>query len=226
MDTGLSEFIKKLPLERHQLHGLTEISRNVFVMQFARKHAFLPGQVVGVSLSHDMPARLYSICSGSADNLLSIIFDLKPEGFLTPKLAMLKPGDMVYVSRPFGAFLGDEKPAWWIASGTGVAPFHSMLLSGMGNNKMLIHGGRTADSFYFQETFLPMLGNRYIRCCSQEQGEGLYHGRLTSWLREHDQLPLDMQYYLCGSAEMVVEVRDILIGKGIQMDQILAEIYF
>lgn len=226
MDTGLSEFIKKLPLERRQLHSITEVRKNVFVMHFERKHAFLPGQVVGISLSHDMPARLYSICSGNTEKLLSIIFDVKPEGFLTPKLAALKPGDTLYVSRPFGAFLGDEKPAWWIASGTGVAPYRSMMLSGLGNNKVLIHGGRTADSFYFQEAFLPMFGSRYIRCCSQEQGEGLYHGRLTKWLREQEQLPPDVQYYLCGSAEMVVEVRDILLGKGVKLDQILSEIYF
>ncbi len=226
MDTGLSEFIKKLPLERHQLHSITEISKDVFVIDIERKHAFLPGQVVGISLSHDIPARLYSICSGNADDFLSILFNVKSDGYLTPKLAALKPGDTLYVSRPFGAFLGDEKPAWLIASGTGVAPYRSMLLSGLGNSKVLIHGGRTADSFYFQEEFYPMLGSRYIRCCSQERGEGLYPGRLTSWLRDQEVQAVENQYYLCGSAEMVVEVRDILIGKGVKLDQILAEIYF
>ena len=33
-------------------------------------------------------------------------------------------------------------------------------------------------------------------------------------------------YYLCGSADMVVEVRDILIGKGIPFGHIISEIYF
>jgi ferredoxin--NADP+ reductase len=39
-------------------------------------------------------------------------------------------------------------------------------------------------------------------------------------------LPLNYKYYLCGSAEMVVDVRDILIAKGIPYEQIFAEIYF
>ena len=34
------------------------------------------------------------------------------------------------------------------------------------------------------------------------------------------------KYYLCGSAEMVVECREILLGKGIAFSNIVAEIYF
>jgi ferredoxin/flavodoxin---NADP+ reductase len=225
MDTGLSGFIKKLPLERRLVTAVDEIARDVFVLRIDRKHEFLPGQVVGVSLSHDIAARLYSICSGKDEHELSILFNIKPDGALSGQLATLKAGDPILVSRPFGAFLGDEKPAWWIASGTGVAPYRSMLRSGMGQHKMLIHGGRKVDSFYFQEEILPVLGDRYIRCCSQETGEGLHPGRLTDWLRLQ-QLPAENQYYLCGSAEMVVEVRDILISKGVELDQIMAEIYF
>jgi len=204
MDTGLSGFIKKLPLERRLVTAVDEIARDVFVLRIDRKHEFLPGQVVGVSLSHDIAARLYSICSGKDEPELSILFNIKPDGVLSGQLATLKAGDPILVSRPFGAFLGDEKPAWWIASGTGVAPYRSMLRSGMGQ---------------------PVLGDRYIRCCSQETGEGLHPGRLTDWLRLQ-QLPAENQYYLCGSAEMVVEVRDILISKGVELDQIMAEIYF
>ena len=65
-----------------------------------------------------------------------------------------------------------------------------------------------------------------MRCCSQEKGEGVYEGRLTDYLKSLNNLPLNYKYYLCGSAEMVVETRDILIGKGIAFEQIIAEIYF
>jgi len=41
-----------------------------------------------------------------------------------------------------------------------------------------------------------------------------------------DDLPEDQKYYLCGSAEMVVECREILISKGIAFSNIVAEIYF
>ena len=35
-----------------------------------------------------------------------------------------------------------------------------------------------------------------------------------------------LKYYLCGSAEMVVDTRDILIEKGIPFENIVSEIYF
>ena len=117
-------------------------------------------------------------------------------------------------------------PAYWIASGTGIAPFYSMFKSGIGNNKTLIHGGRDKDSFYFEKEFIPFFNNKYIRCCSKECAEGLYNGRITQFLAEETYLPPDQKYYLCGSAEMVVEVRDILISRKIPFPNIVAEIYF
>ena len=51
-----------------------------------------------------------------------------------------------------------------------------------------------------------------MQCCSGEKKE-LYYGRLTHWLKEKKDLPADQTYYLCGRAEMVVEVRDILLNK-------------
>jgi ferredoxin--NADP+ reductase len=35
-----------------------------------------------------------------------------------------------------------------------------------------------------------------------------------------------VNYYLCGKALMVVEVRDLLISRGIPFENILSEIYF
>ena len=51
-------------------------------------------------------------------------------------------------------------------------------------------------------------------------------GRLTDWLREQSFLPTELKYYLCGSPEMVVEVRDILISRHIPFGQIISETYF
>jgi ferredoxin--NADP+ reductase len=138
----------------------------------------------------------------------------------------LKRGDTVSISEPFGDFICDNSPAYWIASGTGIAPFYSMLKAGLGTDKILLHGGRTAESFYFQNEIFSALGKDYVRCCSQETGDGLYNGRLTEFLKNQTDLPLNYKYYLCGSAEMVVDVRDILISKGIPYGHIFAEIYF
>jgi len=226
MDNGLSGFISRLPLKPRPLLSKQEIKPGVYLLRFERNHDFLPGQVVGITTDQSIAPRLYSICSGANEDWIEVLFNVKEDGILTPLLAQLEIGDLVEVSRPFGAFLGDEKPAWWIAAGTGVAPYRSMLRSGLGNNKKLIHGGRTSDSFYFEIEMKEAFGQDYIRCCSQESGEGLYHGRLTHWLCDLNELPKNHMFYLCGSAEMVVEVRDILISKGVAIEQVMSEIYF
>jgi len=216
----------ELVLSETKVLSQKEITTGVFLLKLRKLENFLAGQFVALGLEKDGMSRLYSIASGIQEDYIDLLYDVKPRGYLTPVLPELKQGDRVYISRPFGSFLGDEKPAWWIAAGTGIAPFVSMFISGFLNEKVLIHGGKTRNSFYFQDTFLSALGKNYVRCCSQETGEGLYEGRLTKYLTELNDIPADRKFYLCGSVEMVVEVRDILISRGIPYSNILAEIFF
>lgn len=222
-----SDFLYELELNPIKVESNVEIAKDVFVLSFPRKHTFVAGQVIGICLEEKGEPRLYSIASGSTDDMIRLLYNIKPDGELSPTLARLKSGDILFVSAPFGTYYGTAKPAVFIASGTGIAPFTSMLRSGLCKDKMLIHGGRTLDSFYFKDEMTELLGSEnYIRCCSQETGDGVYEGRLTNYLREKTDLPPDSKYYLCGMAEMVVESRDILIDKGIPFDNIIAEIYF
>ena len=221
------DFLHDLDLFPVEVEDNTEIAAGVYVLSYPRQHAFVAGQVVGISIRKGGEPRLYSIASGNRDDMIRLLYNVKPGGELSPTLPELKRGDTLFVSAPFGSFYGTAKPAVLIASGTGVAPFASMLRSGLHHDKILIHGGRTLDSFYFSEEFEALLGaDNYIRCCSQERGYGVYEGRLTAYLREQDELPAGHKYYLCGLAEMVVETRDLLIEKGIPYENIIAEIYF
>jgi ferredoxin--NADP+ reductase len=88
----------------------------------------------------------------------------------------------------------------------------------------LIHGGRILTDLYFHQQFNALPD--YIKCCSQDSGESIFAGRLTSYLDGLDTLPPNINYYLCGSAEMVVDVRNLLIKKGVEYHQIITEIYF
>ncbi len=225
MSTG--DFIHDLDLDPVRIESNIEIAKGVYVLSYPRKQTFVAGQVVGISISANAEPRLYSIASGNRDDMISLLYNIKPDGEMSPNLAALKAGDTLYVSAPFGSFYGTAKPAVFIASGTGVAPFASMMRSGLHKEKILIHGGRSLDSFYFKEEFIEILGEEnYIRCCSQEKGDGVYEGRLTNYLWEQEKLSPDKKYYLCGQAEMVVETRDLLIEKGIPYENIMAEIYF
>ena len=208
------------------LTRLEQISPGVFVVGFIRKHDFIPGQAIKLSIDKVNPPRIYSICSGNQDNEICVLFNIKEDGFLTPKLAEMCAGDAVYASAPYGTFFGTEHPAWWIATGTGIAPFHSMLASGMGKNKKLVHGVRHLNQFYFENELAEGLGENYFRCCSAESADGIQPGRVTAFLEQQTDFSKDWKYYVCGQATMAVETRDLLIEKGIPFGNIITEIYF
>lgn len=209
-----------------EITGNQEISPGVHLISWQRTGKFIPGQVVKITLDPDVPPRIYSICSGNDDPEISVLFNIKEDGILTPRLAGIIPGMKILTSKPYGSFRDDKKPAWWIATGTGIAPFYSMFRSGNSENKTLIHGVRQVNQFYFEDELEWAMGDRYIRCCSGEKSCDVYPGRVTQYLSEIKNLPTNINYYLCGKALMVVEVRDLLISRGIPYENILAEIYF
>jgi ferredoxin--NADP+ reductase len=203
-----------------------ELSEGMYLIGFKRNFQFRAGQVIGIALEEQGPRRLYSICSGEQDEDVQTLYKVVDEGFLTPRLSDLEIGDIFWITAPGGEFTGSTEPAVWIATGTGIAPYYSMLRSALGQNKILIHGNRYLEQYHFFDEFREILGDKYIRCCSAESDPDVYTGRVTDYLNEQAELDPDIMYYLCGSAEMVVEARDILISKGIPFAHIISEIYF
>jgi len=216
---------KETTLLEQTITNNEEISPGVHLISFARTFEFKPGQVVKIGIDLEHPPRIYSICSGNQESQVSILFNIKEDGFLTPKMASMIPGDHILVSEPYGSFLGTHQPAWWIATGTGIAPFYSMFRSGLDENKRLIHGASYLNQFYFEDDLDWAMGENYIRCCSRESSCDVVPGRVSDYISGLEDLP-NVKYYLCGKALMVVEVRDLLIEKGVPYENILAEIYF
>lgn len=213
------------PLKECTITGNLELSPDVHLISFHRNFDFIPGQVIKIGIDTDQPPRIYSICSGNFDPEVSVLFNVKKEGILTPRLASLIPGDKILASEPYGSFMGSNEPAWWIASGTGIAPFYSMFRSGMQKNKILIHGVSYLNQFYFEDELEEAFAENYIRCCSRESSCNTFPGRVTDYLSQLNIFP-DVKYFLCGKTTMVVEVRDLLISRGVPFKNIEAEIYF
>jgi len=213
-------------LKEVTISGNEEISPGVHLISWKREHTFVPGQVVKITLDPSDAPRIYSVCSGASESEIRVLFNVKEDGILTPRLSGVIPGMKIWASNPYGSFKDNGTPAWWIATGTGIAPFYSMFRSGISENRTLIHGVRQLSQFYFEDELEWALGGNYVRCCSQEQSCNVFPGRVTDYLNEQKSLPTDINYYLCGKALMVVEVRDLLISKGVPYENILAEIYF
>jgi ferredoxin--NADP+ reductase len=212
-------------LHNYTLTNNEEISPGVHVISFLRDFDFKPGEVLKIAIDNNHAPRIYSICSGNKEREVRILFNIKDDGFLTPKLSAMIPGEQILVSKPYGSFLGTQEKAWWIATGTGIAPFYSMIKSGLTNNKKIIHGVSHLNQFYFEDELEEALDENYVRCCSRDSSCNVFHGRVTDYLKQISDLP-NVKYYICGQALMVVEVRDLLISKKIGYENIMAEIYF
>lgn len=203
-----------------------EISPQVYILEIEKKIDFKAGQVIGAALQPDHDLRLYSIASGTQETTLKILFDVVLEGELTPHMAQMKSGDTLYMSEPFGRFTNSPNGSWWIATGTGIAPFAAMAQSGKVEGITLLQGARQLNQFYFSDLFKEKMGKRYLRFCTSESHPDVHSGRLTTFLKESNDLIPTRKYYLCGNSNMVVEVRDLLLSKGVPFEQIIAEIYF
>ncbi|AHC15755.1 ferredoxin--NADP(+) reductase [Salinispira pacifica] len=132
----------------------------------------------------------------------------------------------------------------WIANGTGVAPFLSAWRAGYHSGAMLIHGARWIEDFYGSEYVTSTAGGLdepdkfpYIACLSKPDNRNsaepglmpfIFPGRLTSWIEETGavHLPKDAGYYLCGSEQMIIQVRQLLYRLGIPYSSVISEIYF
>ena len=211
----------------HKISQIRFLTESTFVMRFDRENMeFKSGQHVIVGLRGELNQREYSIYSGENDDYIEILVREVPEGNVSLQLRQCKPGELLQVNGPFGSF-GLERfdmfsrKLVFIASGTGISPFHSFIKSYPGINYFLIHGVRYINEAYERNDYDP---RRYFLCTSKE-GNGGHKGRVTSFLPVY---PVDqeMLFYICGNSNMIYEVKHILGAKGLPPENIFTEVYF
>ena len=113
-----------------------------------------------------------------------------------------------------------DKDIVLIATGTGIAPFRSMVFSYPDLNFRIIHGIQRSSETYFKNEF----SCNYVSCISQESS-GDYSGRVTGYLKEVD-FNKNSIFYLCGNFDMIYDVQNILSSKGHSLNSIFTEVYF
>jgi ferredoxin/flavodoxin---NADP+ reductase len=187
---------------------------------------FKAGRHISLRIHGNHQSREYSIYSGAHDENLEVLVKEVDNGVFTPKLRKLKAGDLLEIHGPFGKFGLDQKTAAsgkfvFIASGTGIAPFRSMIRTFPELDYTLIHGVRESTEAYDRDEYS---ANRYVLCTSRD-AKGDYKGRLTGYLKDCNFEP-ETQFYICGNSNMIFDALDILKKKGFERDQIQCEVYF
>jgi ferredoxin--NADP+ reductase len=211
----------------HKITQIRFLTETTFVLRLDRGNMqFKAGQHIIAGLTGELNQREYSVYSGEKDDYIEILVREVIHGSVSVQLKHCKPGQLLQVNGPFGSF-GMEafdmftRKLVFIATGTGISPFHSFIRSYLGIDYTLIHGVRYNAEAYERTDYDP---GRYILCTSQELNGG-HKGRVTRFLPGY-RVDSDMLFYLCGNNNMIYECYHILRDKGVPDENIFSEVYF
>jgi ferredoxin--NADP+ reductase len=189
--------------------------------------------------------RAYSIASANHEDHLEFLSIKVPNGPLTSRLQHLKVGDTVLVSRkPTGTLVAADllpgKRLWLLATGTGLAPFMSIVKDPEVYERfekiVLVHGVRRVSELAYadylhnelpQDEFLGELVREkllYYPTVTREpfRNQGritmlLDSGKLAADLGLPPISPAEDRFMLCGSAAMLADLRHLLDTRGFQI---------
>jgi ferredoxin-NADP reductase len=202
------------------------------------RFGFVPGQFVSLTagIHGDDITRAYSFASPPSGNRFALCLNEVQGGRFSPHLFSVTPGEEVDCQGPYGSFIFRRplSDSILVATGTGIAPFRSMLLDRVPQEPerrfRLIFGVRHEYGLLYREewedlareypnfVFQPTL----TRPASTWTGAT---GRIQSHVLEALGDRRDLDIYICGLKEMVNDVRGLLKEKGVDRKHIVYERY-
>jgi ferredoxin/flavodoxin---NADP+ reductase len=205
--------------------------------------AFEAGQFVRIALDIDGEriARPFSMVNAPADPALEFYGIVVAQGPLSPRLVRLDPGERLYVaSNPAGFLVLSEVPdaqtLWLMSTGTGIAPFISMLRADTPwqrfANVVLVHAVRhAAELVYRADIDQASMRHRsrfaYVPVVSREDAAGALRGRIPALVRSGrlegatglKLAPEGSQVMLCGNPEMLKDTTAVLAERGMRKNR-------
>ena len=202
------------------------------------KAAFVPGQFLSLTttLGDDEITRAYSIVSPPGGNRFALCANLVQDGHLSPFLFSLNPGGEIDFKGPYGAFIlrRPVSDSIFVATGTGIAPFRSMLLSHLADNPdrrfTLIFGVRHEHGLLYHDELSALVETypnfEYQPTLTRPPDHWTGRiGRVQQPAIEALGERRDVDVYICGLREMVDDVRLKLKEVGLDRKRIVYEKY-
>ena len=195
---------------------------------------FEAGQFVRIALDERI-ARPFSFVNPPDDPVLEFYGIVVPEGPLSPKLMQLRAGERLLVApNPAGFLVLSEVPdadtLWLVSTGTGIAPFLSILRTETPwrrfRNVVLVHAVRHARELVYQDMIRKIVKEkslRYLTFVSREAAPGSLTGRIPAAMRDGRletaaELALDQHSHvmLCGNPDMLKDASGALAERGLR----------
>jgi ferredoxin--NADP+ reductase len=212
---------------------------------------FEPGQylTIGVESNGKLIQRPYSVASSPrrTDDGYEFYVRLVNGGMFTPLLWRLDVGQQMSMKGPKGKFMlepDDDRTHVYISTGTGIAPFISMMettrLDGAPRKTVVLHGVSYASDLGYRERLEAWNAsgeypNTYIPTVSRPSAPGNEGwdgrvGRVEAIIDDvYDELgltPDNAIAYICGNPDMILAVEQTLLARGFPEPQIKKELYW
>lgn len=218
-----------------------------FTMTRPAHFKFTAGQFarIGLKVGEELVVRAYSVVSSPFDETLEFFSIVVPDGAFTSNLQHLKVGDELYLEKiPYGYLnlARYQQPLphdlWLLATGTGLAPFLSMLQDFDTWSKYqkinLVYSVRTAAELAYVDRIQEIaetfgdghVGFKFISIITRDPS-ALLHDRLPA-LIENGELekvagielsPATSHVMLCGNPQMVDDTKEALKRRGLTMNR-------
>ncbi len=211
-------------------------------------YRFVSGQFARIGLADENGERIwraYSIVSAPDEAFLEFFLVVLPGGKFSARVATRAVGQPLLLEKPAQGFLTldrfrDGRDLWLIGTGTGLAPYISMLRAPttwtrFENIVVALSVRQARDLAYIEEIESLAANHRqggaklhFVKSLTRDDGvDGALHGRLTT-LTESGRLeqsaglafdPDRSRFMLCGNPEMVEAMRAILKSRGFIMNR-------
>lgn len=239
--------LKTLP-DAQTVTAVTHWTDRLFSFRVTRPRTlrFRSGEFVMIGLPDDNGKpilRAYSIASPSWDEELEFYSIKVPDGPLTSRLQHIKPGDQIILRpKPVGTLVLDAllpgERIWFLATGTGIAPFASLMRDPDTYERyesvVMMHTCRTVEELEYGRQLVeslkddPLIGEfagklKYYPTTTRETSplmgritDNLTSGKVFADLGIH---PMDQAHdraMVCGSLAFNVDVKAVLEGFGLR----------
>ena len=218
-----------------------------FTMTRPAHFKFTAGQFarIGLMVENELVARAYSVVSSPFDETLEFFSIVVPDGAFTSNLQHLKIDDELYLEKiPYGYLtlaryqLPAPQDLWLLATGTGLAPFLSMLQDFETWNKYLqinlVYSVRTESELAYVDRIQEIAnvfgeghkGFKFVPIITRDPNATL-HERLPTLIANGDLekvvgMPLNpatSHVMLCGNPQMVEDTKEALKQRGLTMNR-------
>jgi NAD(P)H-flavin reductase len=219
-----------------------QLTKDVFLVTFKLidppEITFFAGQTFMLTVDNNVK-RMMSIANPPSDKThILLCHDTSPNGPASQWTRSRKVGDTAVLMGPFGMFTIDReshRKKVLIATGTGIAPFRSMVLDYLengGTDDITIYWGlRHEEDVYLAEDFgkisMKYPNFRFVLTLSQPtsswQGKT---GRVTVHIVQDEQNLPGTDFYLCGNHNMINDIETLLAERGVPKPQVHKELLF